>query len=222
MIARSSSSRIFSPPPAGRGDRRENGRVSAGRGRDDWRRALGHHRSVSDGHEHPQRPSAGEPDVSDRLRSDVHDSHGRPRLSVGANVGLSACLAAHGDEVQRLDRARRRDGPRLWRGRRHPERADGHDAAAAAVHRDLRDAVDVERCDVLVHGRRHDSRFSAGLPCARQRLLAGRPGSHLCDGGVPGRRRHLYALHYVRSRGVRDRRQSRGRAALGSPRSGPG
>ena len=37
-------------------------------------------------------------------------------LSVGANVGLSACLAAHGDEVHRLDRARRRR--RAWRSAR--------------------------------------------------------------------------------------------------------
>ncbi len=96
-------------------------------------------------------------------------------LSVGANVGLSACLAATVMKSSGSIALGVATGLAFGAVVGILERADGHRAEAPAVHRDVRHAVDAERGDVLVHGRRDDPRIFSRLSHARQRLLAGHP-----------------------------------------------
>ena len=72
-------------------------------------------------------------------------------LSVGANLGLSACFAAAavkstGCAITRVCRR-----ACLWHHRRNAEWADGHQAPAASLHRDVRNAVDALWRELLVH-----------------------------------------------------------------------
>ena len=135
-------------------------------------------------------------------------------LSIGANVALSACLAASVIKAHRFAVARRGNRHRLRRHGRSCQRHAGDGAEDSVLHRHLRHDVDSHRRHLLLHGRRNHSRLPARLPPARQRLSVRRADAGLRHGGVPVDRRAVRAAHHLGPADLCHRRQPGRRAAV--------
>ena len=148
----------------------------------DCRRPWPVQRRIRDAVESAQRPSPGEPDFSERVRSDSRHRRRRTGSFRWRQPGPECVFCGGSDQVDGIVVTRICRGSCLWNHRRNVEWADGHQASPASLHRDVRNALDALWRQLLVHEGRHNLWFPSAVSSTGQRRSPGNSHSGLSHG----------------------------------------